>query len=867
MAQRDPQYAEMAKKYSRAAVTGESKVAPPIEDVLKPDEPSAQVTVGQLPDHVKVLLDQKEPMKARIGAAKSIAALKQEAAAAAPALVAAIAEEDEQLQYYSFRALTAIGRASIPSLGEGVRTAKSPAHRFRVCKALISFHESAFPEILSLLNDPDKDIRYIATEAAGRISPPMKDAMPILLERLGDPHIETARAAARGLAPLRPLSVPGLEEKMKDPSEQVRAMAEMALKLIEEKNKISSKNQVNPPDSTPRPFGALPGSASPGGAPAVPPVPVSKPVSASPTPRPAQRNDAKAVAAVSEVVTPESVRPEATSRSAATSEPFVDASPAMGLRFMHERGAQEKKHMPETVGAGAAWLDFDQDGFLDLYLSQGGNTLDGVLDGAPSSAEGHGHVLLRNVAGKSFEDVTVKAGLGHRGYGMGTAVGDFDNDGWADLYVTNFGPNALYRNQRDGTFRDVTVQAGVAGGGWSTSVAWADFDLDGFLDLYVARYVEYDPKTAPPCTTLLPGPTRKVVTHYCYPQNFGGVPDLLFHNERGEKFVEVGAKGPVGAASGRNDGKSLGVLASDFDGDGDPDVFVANDTTPNHLWRNEGGLKFSDVGLEMGFALSESGSPRAGMGIDRGDVDRDGRIDYTVTNFTRESNTLYLNRQSFFADGTRTTGLAEPSFLPLGFGVRFTDYDMDGDLDIYVANGHVIDYAAEIEGPTSAGFEQAADLYQNDGTGKFREIASESGAWFQRKYVGRSVAEADFDNDGDGDLLIVNNGGPAILLENRAGTGKRWIGVELRMGEGGDRRTVLGSRVEVLAGQARWVKEYVTDGSYLAAHDPRIRVGLGSSEGPVTVRVRWSGARDLREYGPFEPGRYHVIRRDLASGK
>ncbi len=541
----------------------------------------------------------------------------------------------------------------------------------------------------------------------------------------------------------------------------------------------------------------------------------------------------------------------------AAADMFVDVTRQRGIAFVNVNGAAGEKKMVETMVAGAAWLDFDGDGFLDLYLVQG-HAQPGLAPAVP--AEGPGNVLYRNVGGTRFEDVSAASGAADRGYGMGVAVGDYDNDGRVDLYVTNYGANALYRNQGDGTFRDVTREARVAGtamrGGapvWSTSATWADFDGDGLLDLYVVNYLAYDARVHGACEARIPGSDRGVPS-YCHPNRFAGVADTLYRNLGGGRFADVSRASGVGRLSGMSEAKGLGVVASDVDGDGDLDVLVANDTVSNTLWRNLGRFRFEEVGLETGFALNGDGSPEAGMGITCGDVDGDGDLDYFLTHFSRETNTLYLNDDGFLVDGTAESNLARDSYLVLGFGVRFFDHDLDGDLDLYVANGHILDNAELLHPGEQITHAQRDQLFENDGRGRFREISGEAGSWFGRALVGRCVIEGDYDNDGDGDLLVTNVGAEAVLLENRRGDGKRWIGLDP-----GPSPLAHGARVELRVGGRRLVREIQRDGSYLGAHDVRVRFGLDGLEGDVSVRVRWPGERERVVEG-LPVGRYNVVR-------
>lgn len=538
-------------------------------------------------------------------------------------------------------------------------------------------------------------------------------------------------------------------------------------------------------------------------------------------------------------------------------EVFVDVSAQRGIAFTTRSGATGKKLLVETMVGGVAWLDYDGDGFLDLYLVQGHGHPEKALDG-PGSQQEPSNVLYRSLSGHRFEDVTAAAGVGHRGYGMGAAVGDYDGDGRPDLYVTNYGPDILYHNRGDGTFQDVTRSARLGAAGWSSSATWADLDGDGLLDLFVVTYLDYDTRRDGGCSATVPGTGERVLT-YCHPHRFEGVADLLYRNLGDGTFQDVSRESGVAASRGWLEGKGLGVIATDFDNDGDVDILVANDSVPNTLWRNLGGLRFEDVALETGFALNGDGSPQAGMGIDRGDVDGDGLLDVLVTNFSREPDTLYKGLRGFFLDVTIERGLARATYLPLGFGARLLDVDLDGDLDIYVANGHILDNAERLYPGEHIAHAQPDLLLENDGTGSFRDVSARSGDWFRRALVGRGVAEADYDNDGDPDLLVTNVDGPATLLENRAGDGKPWIGLELRAS---GRQVTHDAWVELLQGPAATdacVHEVQTDGSYLSAHDPRVRFALDPGGGAPVFRVRWPGHRAPTLYEGLAPGRYHSI--------
>lgn len=521
------------------------------------------------------------------------------------------------------------------------------------------------------------------------------------------------------------------------------------------------------------------------------------------------------------------------------SDPLVDISREAGLRFRHVAGVEQgHRYLVETMGGGAGWIDFDGDGWWDIYIVQSHSD----VSNAASAGEQH-NVLYRNRGDGTYEEVSVRAGVADRHYGSGLAVGDVDNDGDADLYVTNFGRNSFYLNRGDGTFEDRSESCGAASPLWGTSACFADFDGDGFLDLYVANYLEYqtDPR-------FICKGNRLKRPDYCHPNRFPGAPDRIYRGDGRGGFEDRTATAGVGQA-GMFEGKGLGVLPTDIDRDGDFDILVANDSVPNQVWRNLGDFRFEEIALELGIALNPDGKALAGMGVDAGDVDRDGLLDYTITNFAKESNTLFLGHESgFFLEGGAIRGIAGPSYLPLAFGTTFFDLELDGDLDLYVACGHVSSLIEELY-PGSGEIRLQPDmLYLNDGAGKFSEVSKRSGAWFQKRFLGRAVARADHDNDGDLDLLVANVEGPAVLLENRSErSGHHWLGLHLR-GDGQKvNRDAIGARVIVrpLQGKAQ-VFERQSSGSYLASHDPRILVGLGASRGVREVEVLWpDGKREL----------------------
>ena len=512
------------------------------------------------------------------------------------------------------------------------------------------------------------------------------------------------------------------------------------------------------------------------------------------------------------------------SPSRAASRLFVDILPESGVDFVHENGARGERLLPETTTGAAGWIDYDRDGLYDLYL------VDASVESGGAGEGGYGNRLYRNLGGGRFTDVTAAAGVGDRGYGGGLAVGDYDNDGLSDLYVTNYGVNVLYHNEGDGTFRNVTGEAGVAGGDWSTSAAFLDYDADGYLDLYVCRYVDYDP-------------TLKCkyggVSTYCSPKEFPGLPDLLYRNRGDGTFEDVSAAAGI-AIAGPRDGKSLGVIALDHDDDGDTDIYVACDQVRNLLFRNNGDGTFKEVGLLASVAYSDEGASQAGMGVDAGDIDLDGRAELVVTNFSDERNALYRNEGAgYFDDAGVAFGLGGPSLVPLGFGILLIDHDLDSDLDLFVANGHVQDNVSALRPGRT--FAQPDQLFENEAGRRLVEVSATAGLLQLPPGVGRAAASADFDNDGDEDIVVMNSGSRPVLLRNEGPTG-HWIAFFLRGTK--SNRDGYGARVTVSARRGdrlfTRVLECRSARSYAAACDPRVRVGLGArAVTVVTVEIRW----------------------------
>ena len=494
---------------------------------------------------------------------------------------------------------------------------------------------------------------------------------------------------------------------------------------------------------------------------------------------------------------------------------FRDMAAESGLNFQHTTAAAGNFYLHEIMGSGAALFDYDSDGDLDVYL----------VDGSPSGSNRLFRNQLIEGGRLRFTDVTDRAGVGHRGWDMGAAIGDYDNDGRLDLYVTGFGPNVLYHNNGDGTFSDVTGAAGVDDPRWSTSAAFVDYDRDGDLDLFVATYVDFTWKGNKTCND--PGGARD----YCSPAHYKPLPARLFRNEGNRRFVDVTATSGIGSAAGAG----LGVACADFDGDGWIDIYVANDGTPNHLWLNNRDGTFSERGLTSGTAYSIDGLARAGMGIAAGDFDNDGDEDLFVTNLTREMNTLYLNGgRGLFLDATARFRLGAVSLPFTGFGTGWFDYDNDGLLDLFIANG-AVSIVDALRG-TPHPYHQKNLCLRNEGTA-FRDVSREAGPALELSEVSRGAAFGDIDNDGDVDVVVTNNNGPVRLLVNQAGSVNHWLSLRLK---GRGNRSALGATIALLRPDRPplWRRAH-TDGSYLSASDSRVDFGLGTASAADAVVVRW----------------------------
>jgi hypothetical protein len=506
---------------------------------------------------------------------------------------------------------------------------------------------------------------------------------------------------------------------------------------------------------------------------------------------------------------------------------FTEITADVGLDFVHESGAEGGLEVPEIMGGGCAFLDYDADGDLDIYLTNGS-----FASSAPDPPRNR---LFRQDADGRFADVTTEAGVGDPAYGMGIAVGDFDGDGALDLYVTNFGPDRLYRNRGDGTFEDVAERAGIAIGGWSCSAAFLDYDADGDLDLFVTQYVELASEKE--CTDSAGRP------EYCGPKEFPPLSDVLLRNEGDGTFADVSTTAGMGdvAAAG------LGVTCEDFDEDGRLDVYVANDAYANHLWLNQGGGEFVDDALLLGAAFNQQGMAEAGMGVVAADFDEDLDFDLFMTHLRNETNTLYFweGVDLGYEDRTADLGLGAGSMPTTGFGTAAFDVELDGDLDLFVGNGSVNRGepwpGANVPPPWDR-YAEPNHLWIND-AGRFSLAGPQVGSILERVEVTRGVAAGDVDADGDLDILLVNVQGPARLYRNDAPRQGRWLLVRPVEAEGG--AVALGATVTVRAGSRQWLRAVAAGVSYLSSSDPRAHFGLGESDRVDEIVVRWAdGARE-----------------------
>ena len=564
-----------------------------------------------------------------------------------------------------------------------------------------------------------------------------------------------------------------------------------------------------------------------------------------------------------------------------TGEPewFVDSAHDAGIDFVHFNGMSGQFYFPESMAPGVGLFDYDNDGDLDVYLVQGrmlGSSTIGQAVFPPASPSSLKEQLLRNdltiqkdgTRTLHFTNVTERSGITARGYGMGVAVGDFNNDGCVDLYLTNFGPNQMFRNNCDGTFNEVSKQTATDDPGFSVSASFVDYDRDGWLDLYVGNYLDYTIEANQKCF-LISGERD-----YCPPTAYRAQPDRLYHNNRNGTFSDVTAKALVGG----EDGPALGVATADFNGDGWLDIYVANDNHDNLLWMNQRDGTFRNTALLSGAALTAEGKAEASMGVDAGDFDNDGDEDLFITELTGEGSNLYVNDgAAVFEDQSARSGLGASSLPYTGFGAAWFDFDNDGWLDIMTANGTIAAIEVLRRAHDPFPFRQRKQLFRNLANGRFEDVTDRAGAVFQLSEVGRGAAFGDIDNDGDVDVLVGNDAGSTRLLINNVGTRQHWLGLRLvgatkrpstRSGrpELVEGRDMYGARVAVFrpepsrgtTGTPTLWRRARADGSYASANDSRVLVGLGDSTEAPRIRVVWPSGRE-EEWSTVPIDRYTTL--------
>jgi len=525
---------------------------------------------------------------------------------------------------------------------------------------------------------------------------------------------------------------------------------------------------------------------------------------------------------------------------------FRDVSKEAGVTPIIISGGREKNYVLEVNGSGVCWFDYNNDGYMDLYLVNGA-TLEELQRKAPPGKQRN--YLFRNNGNGTFTDVTTQARVPGMGWGFGCVAADFDNDGNTDLLVTNFGPNILYRNNGDGTFTDVTARAGIGGGNiWHAGAAFADYDNDGRLDLYVAGYLDFDIHNAKPGDCEYEGVRVKA----CGPRGFKGAPDALYHNNGDGTFTDVTAKAGVLD-------KALyfgfAVIFDDFDNDGFPDIFVANDSNPNYLYHNKGDGTFEDIAVTAGVAYNSDGKEHSGMGAAAGDYDNDGLMDLFVTTFANDNYALYHNEgKGFFTDVSYPSGVGEPTIPWLGWGTFFFDYNNDGYKDLFCINGHVY---PEIDGKINQSYRQPLQLLENIGNGKFREVSERAGLTRLPRRSGRGGAYCDFDNDGNVDVIVSNIDDRPTLLRNVGAGSNNWI--ELSLAGTVSNRSAVGAKVKITAGDLVQYDHVRAGGSFLSSNDPRLHFGLGTRKRVDSLEIRWPTGK-VDRYQNLEINRIHSLR-------
>ena len=519
-------------------------------------------------------------------------------------------------------------------------------------------------------------------------------------------------------------------------------------------------------------------------------------------------------------------RDKSSPQNSPTPGKFVDVTSAVGVHFEHQAPHTSKKYLLETMGSGVALFDYDNDGRLDLFLVNGAEINDPTPPGAIPKKNGpkYWNRLYHQKSDGTFEDVTEKAGLEGIGYGMAVAVGDYDNDGYEDLYVTAYGRNQLFHNNGDGTFTDVTDKAGVAGGGWSTSVAWVDLDGDGLLDLIVLRYLQWD------FEDIWCGERKEGYRSFCHPDQFQPIAPIVYHNLGNGRFAEITKQAGLAKP-----GKGLGIAIADFNGDGHIDVFIANDSIPEFLYQNKGDGTFDDVGLFSGVGVDGEGHAYAGMGVDFTDYDNDGLPDLVISDLAYQKYALYRNvGDGTFAYTTDSSGLGSMTFLHSGWGLRLLDYDNDGWKDLFVVQAHVLD-TVELTYPQLR-YREPMLLARNTGQ-KFVDVSGDSGAPFRQPWASRGMAAGDIDNDGRVDVVVTTNGGVAHILRNETDSGNHWLTLSL-VGHKSN-RDAIGATVKLFTSNGIQAATVTTSGSYLSSGDKRVHFGLGREVTVQKIEVRW----------------------------
>jgi hypothetical protein len=528
------------------------------------------------------------------------------------------------------------------------------------------------------------------------------------------------------------------------------------------------------------------------------------------------------------------------------SEPLFVEVPASvsGIDWVHDNAMSPNHYLPETLGPGCAFLDFDNDGWMDIFLVNSGPS-DFWKPTKPVR-----NALYKNNRNGTFTDVTEKAGLSGASFGMGVAVGDYDNDGWPDIFVTAYGKCTLYKNNHDGTFADVTDKAGVATFGWTTSAVWLDYDNDGLLDLFVCSFVDYSGEHKFEC-----GDNKIGKKYYCIPRVFRPTASLLYHNNGDGTFTETSKGTDIAKALG----KGLGVVATDVNGDGRMDLFVANDTVQNFLFLNRGlgangRWKWEEVGLQAGVGFSESGQARSGMGVDAADFDADGWQDLFVANVDHEMFSVYQNnKDETFRDVAQANDVAQATRLLSGWGLKYFDYDNDGAIDLIVANGHpddmIDDYSMQVK------YKEPLLLFHQGNDHRLHNVSPQAGPAFKKFLPARGLAIGDYDNDGAIDVIIGNNGGTPLLLNNRAAKRNNWLGIKL---EGVHcNRDGIGTKLYWTAGGKQRFRLKNNGGSYLSSHDPREVLGIGSATKTDALEIHWPApSNQIDKISSLPPNRY-----------